>query len=546
MKRHSIRRLFVGRSQRGAVLPLAAAGVAVAMIAAALAVETGLLAQDRRSNQKIADLAALDAVRELPAGNPTQAAQDSATRNGFKSAAGYVLVVELLNDAGAVVAANDATKVRVTARSPRKPSLPFVGSDTRTISAKATAAKSPPIASFTIGSSLATFDSTRSQILNSLLNNVVCPPTMPLAPPSCNTVNLSLVGYNGLASSTILLDTLRTQMGLGALTADQVLTQNFNVADLVGSAADVLSNDPSKAQAVVDLNILEASLRARATPIPPMNFGQFLSVAPGSEGSALASSFNVLQLVSGTAQVANGTNAISIPNLSIPPVLGLTGVDASVTLISKPVTYVGPAPGVTVFTTQADVTVTARVNVIGLVQADIPIHLTGGGANGRLVSIQCATVPPYIGVHVDTNAASASANATLKVLGGQPLVNLAFNKPLGEAMSAPDPTTFSYTAEFAPVSKHIGSTTLGLGGGGFGFTAIPSGNFVTDLLVAPLVLVGGTVDLALRPILNSVDNLAIRPLMQALGLDIGAADVTANFITPPPPACSGAIPRLVE
>ena len=532
------------RDQRGAVLPLAAVAVVLALIATSLAVDLGMLAADRRTNQKVADLASLDAVRVLPA-DPTGAARASATRNGFNwSAPGYTLQVDTLNAAGVSVAPASASRVRVTARSPRKPLFPFVGSDTRTITAHAIASMSPPIASFTIGSSVASIDTTRSQILNRLMNNIACPPP---APP-CNSANITVAGYQGLAASNVNLDTLRTQMGFATLTPEQVLTQNFNAADLIGSSADVLSNDPSKAQAAADLNILEAALRARATPLPTMNFGQLLKVAPGSEGSALASSFNVLQLVTGTAQVANGTNAIAIPNLSIAPVAGLLGVDASVTLISKPVTYVGPAPGVTVFTTQADVTVTAHVSVAGLVDADIPIHLTGGGASGSLTSIQCATVPPYIGVHVDTSAASASANATLRVLGGQPLVDLAMVKPLGVATSTPDPTTFNYPAEFAPLSKHIGSTTLGLSApGAFSLNSNLPVNLlnavVNNLLNATVI---PAVFAALGPILNSVDTLAIRPIMQALGLDIGAADVTANFITPPPPACSGGTPTLVE
>ncbi|MGH9188923.1 MAG: hypothetical protein ACRD0Q_02650, partial [Acidimicrobiales bacterium] len=420
----------------------------------------------------------------------------------------------------------------------------FVGDRERIITAHGVAKLSTSVASFTIGSSVATIDTTRSQILNRLMNNVACPPP---APP-CNTANLSLAGYNGLATSKVSLETLKTQMGFAALTPEQFLTQNFNAADLVGSTADVLSNTPGNDTAVADLNVLEAALRARVLPIPPMNLGQLLKVATGSEGSALASSFNVLQLVTGTAQVANGTNAVSIPNLSIAPVLGLLGVDASVTLISKPVTYVGPAPGVTVFTTQADVTVTARVSVLGLVDAEIPIHLTGGGASGSLVAIRCTTVPPSIGVHVDTSAATANANATLRVLGGQPLVELVMNKPLGVATSTPDPTNFNYPAEFAPLSKHIGSTTLGLSApGAFSLNS----NLPVNLLNAIVNNTLNTVVIpalfaALGPILNSVDNLAIRPILEALGLDIGAADVTANFITPPPPACSGGIPTLVE
>ena len=68
--------------EKGAILVLAAVGLVVAMIAAGLAVDIGRLASFARTDQKVADLAALDAVRVLPT-NPTAAAAASAARNGF-------------------------------------------------------------------------------------------------------------------------------------------------------------------------------------------------------------------------------------------------------------------------------------------------------------------------------------------------------------------------------------------------------------------------------------------------------------------------------
>jgi uncharacterized membrane protein len=49
--------------ERGAILILASVGMVIAMIAAGLAIDIGRLAQSAREDQKIADLAALDAVR---------------------------------------------------------------------------------------------------------------------------------------------------------------------------------------------------------------------------------------------------------------------------------------------------------------------------------------------------------------------------------------------------------------------------------------------------------------------------------------------------
>ena len=60
------------------MLILAAFGLMLAMIASALSIDLGRLAQDKRNDQKVADIAALDAVRAL-GGDFQLAALQSAT-----------------------------------------------------------------------------------------------------------------------------------------------------------------------------------------------------------------------------------------------------------------------------------------------------------------------------------------------------------------------------------------------------------------------------------------------------------------------------------
>ncbi len=54
------------RDERGSVLSLSAVGMVLAMLAASLSIDLGSLAQLSRELQKVADLAALDAVRPSP------------------------------------------------------------------------------------------------------------------------------------------------------------------------------------------------------------------------------------------------------------------------------------------------------------------------------------------------------------------------------------------------------------------------------------------------------------------------------------------------
>ena len=88
------------------------------------------------------------------------------------------------------------------------------------------------------------------------------------------------------------------------------------------------------------------------------------------------------------------------------------------------------------------------------------------------------------------------------------------------------PLSFSYPTEFTPTaaSKHAGSQPVGLQT----LTTYTAGT-VTVLGILPLSLptiVGGVLG-ALPALLGGVDNNVVTPLLTALGLDVGSADVTA-------------------
>jgi uncharacterized membrane protein len=97
------------RDDRGAVLILGALFAGVAVIAAALAVDIGALVVQKRSNQRVADMASLDAVRGLasPATGLTQRgtaetlALASAKRNGFDMTSAVRVCSVLTPDPGA-------------------------------------------------------------------------------------------------------------------------------------------------------------------------------------------------------------------------------------------------------------------------------------------------------------------------------------------------------------------------------------------------------------------------------------------------------------
>jgi uncharacterized membrane protein len=98
----------------------------------------------------------------------------------------------------------------------------------------------------------------------------------------------------------------------------------------------------------------------------------------------------------------------------------------------------------------------------------------------------------------------------------------------------PSSLFFSYPSQFPPplgttTSKHAGSQPIGLDM----ITQVSAGTPTVQLLgLTPLpVPVGSIVTAvlnALDPVLSSVDNNVMTPLLQVLGLDVGSADVSAT------------------
>ncbi len=139
------------------MLVLSAAGLVLAMIFTALAVDIGFLAADKRTDQKIADMAALDASRNL--NNIQSLAEASALRNGFVIDPKRTVFAELVTPDGSGDYVPSATGkfVRVTIKSPRKPFFPFVSQNERTVTARAVAGGEPE-AEISVGSTLASLD----------------------------------------------------------------------------------------------------------------------------------------------------------------------------------------------------------------------------------------------------------------------------------------------------------------------------------------------------------------------------------------------------
>lgn len=503
------------RDERGAILIMATVGMILAVVSAALAVDLGRIAQERRRDQKVADLAALDAVRDLA--NVDLMAKASALRNDFPTGAGFsVTGVEGVKVDGSCVAQPGAGSACVTVVSTMsnifRPGDPI-------IKAVAVASRENK-GSFSIGSSLASLD-TDNTVLDQFIGRWIQTPG-----------TLNVISYNGLASTSITLKALQTQLlaaGLDVGSVDKLLNTSMSLRQLLTASAQALG--PGNPTVAADVNRI--ALAANSALM--VKLSDLIEVAQGSENAALATQFNVFRLVTGSAAVANGTNTVSIPSLTV-SIPNLTSLSVGLKLTELPKIYVGPtnAPTPHAQTSQVELTVTPNINLgiplVGDVTGSVPVIINAAKATGNLAAVDCDT-PTGITVDATTGAATASAGATLTVdlLLAPPLnvLNLAIN---GNAGSGTHPgLDYTYAGDYGPPGQHVGSTTAGLG-------TLLTANTGNALVNAVL----GTITAALRPILNAVDTQVVRPLLKAAGADMGTADVIALPVEVSPGVVDGA------
>ena len=537
------------RGERGAILVLSAAGMVIALIASALAIDLGRLAQAARDDQKIADLAALDAIRGVPA-NFQSLAEASAIRNGFPlGQAGYSLVaVEGTKSNGACTAVPGAGSACVTVTSPHSNNFPFVGG--RGSMTRAGMASNTAFGGFYIGSSLVTIDTSRSAILDRVLGRML----------RGSNLSISGVGWSGLTTSNITLEALRLQlvnMGIAAGTVNEMMAADLTMNQLLTATAAAMTAQGETAGEVAVLNALRAQVTS--TTLAVFQLGDFMTVSSGADNMALASEMNVFQLVTAAAQVANGSNFIDVSDIGV-AVPNVLSTKVSLQVIEPPQFYFGPVGG-SKSTGQISLTVTPSLNlpvtVAGLtsvvVTNDLPVKITGAGATGTLKAATCGT-GAGITVTVDPKAFAGSAAASLNarvsanVLGiPVPIadVTIPTTNVTPSTDGGPTDLFFSYPSQFPPplgtvTSKHAGSQPIGLDT----LTQISAGTPTVQLLtLTPLpVPVGNIVTAvlnALDPVLANLDNNVMTPLLQMLGLDVGSADVTADSLQCNTPTLTG-------
>lgn len=506
-----------GGSERGAILPLAVVAVILSCICAALAVDIGFLAQDKRTDQKVADLAALDAVRDLSAYQAR--AEQSAARNGFVISPPKATVTArrgILTDGVFSVSAT-GTSVEVTVKSPRRPMFPFVGDDERTVTAVAVATAEPK-AGFSIGSKLASLTTNNDRII---LNRVFSG-LLGISP----AINGDILSYQGLANTSVSInDLIGADATLGS--PEQLLNSTVSVRQLVNASAAALGTKGDAASLAGRAFLLTFANSINSSLV--FKVGDLLAVQQPADPAAAATQFNVYDLIVGSAQIANGTNVISIPNIAVGLNLGVTVLQSDLRLhvIQGPQFAYGPAkavignspPWATVARTAQvgfdfDLRVSAGVCPLLCATLTLPMRVAAAKATGALTQIQCANPPPPAGtdavsILTATEAVSATAATTVTATVVLPLTLPLMNATANVGGSS---NTLNFTAPPVPTAKQ--STAAN----GLGLASLLTSNL--QLLGLPLNVLG-----ILTPVVQVVDASVLAPVFRSLGLSFSGADV---------------------
>jgi len=520
-------------TERGAISIMAAVALSIAIGAALLAVDLGNLFHARRHLQTVADTSALSAV------NNTAVAQvialDTAVQNHFpvpgdqentlEALAGHYDVEKREFFPGGAVVDQNAVQVTVSTLEPY-----FFMLGQRRVSATATAMRSD-IAGISIGTALADIDTEKSLLLNALLGRML------------NTsLNLTAIAYQGLVDTSVrLLDLVTAQGSVG--TVEELLDLDLTLGQLLNLTARALERGSLlglDATVVDTLDLL--ALRADGNLNLKLSELIDLDLAPGNQ--AAEARINLMQLVTLSAQVANGEHFLNLPALGI-DLPGLLKLDVALTMIESPVIAIGPAGQnadgnwrTSAHTAQWRLKLDLLVGELlgGLVR--LPLYLEVGAGEAWLQSIDCrypretsnvfvgaasSAVRAYVG-DVNPNAmsnrsvaATVSPATILNILG---LVTVTANASV-DLPGAAGNLVFTGPFDGSNTQRIDGLSTAGL------FERLAS-DLVLDVNLLDISLSLGDVLspllALLAPVFSLLDAL-LSPVLSLLGIQLGVADV---------------------
>jgi len=525
---------------RGTVAILGAFLFSVVLGAAALAVDFGSLYHERRRVQGAADLAAIAAAADLDhavaAARATLLANDVNPQNLSVDLGYYQPDASIPYERRFVSGQAPFNSARVTVTAAGKTF--FARTFTQApvdIGATAVAANTSQ-AAFSIGSRLL---AVRGGILNAVLGQMLG-----------SNVSLSVIDYNQLLSANIklfgFLNNLATQINVQGVSYNQLLNSSVTVGDVLSAAATTAGQNGDPATMTVLTRFLGRSAMNRIVPLSSVfDLGPLGSLQTGDTAvSAYDVAFNVMDLITGTAALANGKSQVAVDlGATIPGLLDVT-LDIAIGEPAQHSAWVSVGQeGSTVSTTQTRIKLVAKVGGTGALAGTtvrLPLYLDLAYAQGALAAVTCpangsetatiATTPGIADLWIgDVNANDlADYSSMLPVLPAQivsaPLLTAFAGAHVNIGNTSPTMLTFDQADIDAGTIKQADTRNIAA-------SAVSTllGNLSLQVHVAGLGLVlPSTVTQQVGSQLGAVaaplDNVVYSTLT-ALGVHVGEADV---------------------
>ena len=546
--------------ERGATVVMVAVLMSVLLVVAAFAVDIGMQRVGRSDMQALADVVSLDLARHLDGRTAsaltselnTERDRSVARHSGDYGSVTPTVTYELGSigaDGVFVAGTNPPTAVRVTAGTSVR--FAFGGLTGRGSggASRVAVATANTEACFRIGSYALRLDSSSSALLNGILGGMLG-----------GGVNLTAVGYQGLANADVKLLDIAAKLGIGSV--DELLSTNVSAADFLLAAADVLSGDGNTASA----SIL-SSIAAKVGP-HSISVGDLISAASGSTAAETAT-INAFDLLTGTVFVADGTSAVSVPGLATN--LGLTGTNlvSKISIIHKPGIGCGKKAVATADNDQVTASVSGSLldtTILGLTASSTAsVSASVASAHGVLTDIICgnettsspsgedvAVTSGLVGASVALKASFNGSTASSGALGGLlsgltsllgSIVSIKITGDISLNASTGDPSTLRTAHIRVPNNPTTWDDPVSTGSGDLGLTStnvsVSSNVTITAKNILGLNVTLSTADLTaitnnlvsqlmsstLNPLLTSINNSVLTPLYDILGLSVGGADV---------------------
>jgi uncharacterized membrane protein len=472
--------------ERGATLIIVGICSVLFLWAGAFSVDLGLETVGNRQLQSVADAGAFDAARYINVAGASlltqaqRAASDNGSSATMTAALGYWTGSQYEPESGYCSTTTPSSyppcnAVDVTA-SQSVPELFHGGSSALTRSAVAAVT---PLSSFSIGSYLASYNSQQTAMLNDVLAGLG------------GSVSLTAAGYAGLANTDVTMLQLISASG-GLLTPANVLTTSLSSAEWL----TILENASGSTSLSSSMGSSNASSDVSLCQLVSVN-GSTCSngtLAP----SALSAGINVLQTLATEAELANGTNAITVTNA-----VDISGVTGTLTtdLVQIPQVATGPV-NTTASTSQVDATLTLAITGVGTLV--IPVSAADGSAT--LHTITCVD-NAMTSTKINAGTTAGTGNVTLQgtsiatlTVSGVSTTGLSYS-----ALVVP-PTSSTMSADTNPIT--IGSTSPDVS-----FGTVNYGGIITP-----------TQQLVVTPILATVSD-SLASLLQPLGVAAAGAEV---------------------